>query len=260
MLDGAARIGDLFEETARLGQKAIATTDHGYLFGAYEFWKQGMATGVKPIIGVEAYVTPGTSRKDNTRVRWGDESQASDDVSARGSYTHLTMWAKNNEGLHNLFRMSSLASLEGQMGKWPRMDRELLQTYGKGMIASTGCPSGEVQTRLRLGHYDEAVRAAGEFQDIFGKENFYVELMDHGLDIETRVFKDLLRLSQDIGAPLVATNDLHYVRQEDSASQEALLAINSGSALTEPTYAQGGSRFAFDGDRKSTRLNSSHWE
>ena len=242
MLDGAARLGDLFAETSRLGQKAIATTDHGYLFGAYDFWKQGTAAGVKPIIGVEAYVTPGTSRKDNTRVRWGDASQASDDVSARGSYTHLTMWAKDNEGLHNLFRMSSLASLEGQMGKWPRMDRELLQTYGKGMIASTGCPSGEVQTRLRLGHYDEAVKAAGELQDIFGKENFYVELMDHGLDIETRVFKDLLRLSQDIGAPIVATNDLHYVKQEDSHSQEALLCINSGSTLTDPD------RFKFDGD------------
>ncbi|WP_066463412.1 DNA polymerase III subunit alpha [Sanguibacter suarezii] len=242
MLDGAARLGDLFAETSRLGQKAIATTDHGYLFGAYDFWKQGTAAGVKPIIGVEAYVTPGTSRKDNTRVRWGDASQASDDVSARGAYTHLTMWAKDNEGLHNLFRMSSLASLEGQMGKWPRMDRELLQTYGKGMIASTGCPSGEVQTRLRLGHYDEAVKAAGELQDIFGKENFYVELMDHGLDIETRVFKDLLRLSQDIGAPIVATNDLHYVKQEDSHSQEALLCINSGSTLADPD------RFKFDGD------------
>ncbi|SDC73138.1 DNA polymerase III, alpha subunit [Sanguibacter gelidistatuariae] len=242
MLDGAARLGDLFAETSRLGQKAIATTDHGYLFGAYDFWKQGTAAGVKPIIGVEAYVTPGTSRKDNTRVRWGDASQASDDVSARGAYTHLTMWAKDNEGLHNLFRMSSLASLEGQMGKWPRMDRELLETYGKGMIASTGCPSGEVQTRLRLGHYDEAVKAAGELQDVFGKENFYVELMDHGLDIETRVFKDLLRLSQDIGAPLVATNDLHYVKQEDSHSQEALLCINSGSTLTDPD------RFKFDGD------------
>ena len=242
MLDGAARLGDLFEETARLGQKAIATTDHGYLFGAYDFWKQATAAGVKPIIGVEAYVTPGTSRFDNTRVRWGDASQASDDVSARGSYTHMTMWARNNDGLHNLFRMSSLASLEGQMGKWPRMDRDLLSRYGSGMIASTGCPSGEVQTRLRLGHYDEAVRAAGELQDIFGKENYYVELMDHGLDIETRVFKDLIRLSQDIGAPLVATNDLHYVRQEDSHSQEALLCINSGSTLADPD------RFKFDGD------------
>jgi len=242
MLDGAARLGDLFEETQRLGQRAIATTDHGYLFGAYDFWKQATSAGVKPIIGVEAYVTPGTSRFDQTRVRFGEKGQESDDVSARGAYTHLTMWAKNNDGLHNLFRMSSYASLEGQMGKWPRMDRELLERYSPGMIASTGCPSSEVQTRLRLGQYDEAVRAAGELQDIFGKDSLYVELMDHGLDIERRVFKDLLSVAQDIGAPLVATNDLHYVKQEDSHSQEALLCINSGSTLADPD------RFKFDGD------------
>ncbi|GEA80116.1 DNA-directed DNA polymerase [Cellulomonas uda] len=247
MLDGAARLGQLFTEVERLGQKAIATTDHGYLFGAFDFWSKATAAGVKPIIGVEAYVTPGTSRFDQTRVRFGQQGQESDDVSARGSYTHMTLLARNNEGLHNLFRASSLASLEGQMGKWPRMDRDLLQTYGKGLIATTGCPSGEVQTRLRLGQWDEAVRAAGELQDIFGKEYFYVELMDHGLDIERRVFKDLLRLAEAIGAPLLATNDLHYVREEDASSQEALLAINSGSALTEPSYEQGGNRFAFEG-------------
>ena len=247
MLDGAARLGQLFTEVERLGQKAIATTDHGYLFGAFDFWSKATAAGIKPIIGVEAYVTPGTSRFDQTRVRFGQQGQESDDVSARGSYTHMTLLARNNEGLHNLFRASSLASLEGQMGKWPRMDRDLLQTYGKGLIATTGCPSGEVQTRLRLGQWDEAVRAAGELQDIFGKEYFYVELMDHGLDIERRVFKDLLRLAEAIGAPLLATNDLHYVREEDASSQEALLAINSGSALTEPSYEQGGNRFAFEG-------------
>ncbi|WP_334169561.1 PHP domain-containing protein, partial [Timonella senegalensis] len=186
MLDGAARLDDLFEETARLGQSAIATTDHGYIFGAYEFWSKAKSAGIKPIIGVEAYVTPGTSRFDPKRQLWGDPSQKSDDVSARGAYTHLTLWAKNNTGLHNLFRMSSLASLEGQMGKWPRMDRELMQTYSEGLIASTGCPSGEIQTRLRLGQFDEALKAAGELQDIFGKESLFVELMDHGLTIENR--------------------------------------------------------------------------
>ncbi|MGY4646151.1 DNA polymerase III subunit alpha [Cellulomonas sp. URHB0016] len=242
MLDGAARLGDLFAEVQRQGQTAIATTDHGYLFGAYDFWAKGTAAGVKPIVGIEAYVTPGTSRFDQTRVRYGTQGQEQDDVSARGAYTHMTMWARNNEGLHNLFRASSLASLEGQMGKWPRMDRDLLERYGKGLIATTGCPSGEIQVRLRLGQWDEAVRAAGELQDIFGKDYFYVELMDHGIDIETRVLKDLLRLSETIGAPLVATNDLHYVKQEDSASQEALLAINSGSTLSDPD------RFKFDGD------------
>ncbi|MFC8732445.1 DNA polymerase III subunit alpha [Luteimicrobium sp. NPDC057192] len=242
MLDGAARLDSLFSEVERLGQKSIAITDHGYLFGAFDFWSKARAHGIKPILGVEAYITPGTSRFDQTRVRFGQQGQESDDVSARGAYTHMTMWARTNEGLHNLLRASSLASLEGQMGKWPRMDRELLETYAGGMAASTGCPSGEIQTRLRLGQWDEAVRVAGELQDIYGKDYFYVELMDHGLDIERRVIKDLLRLAETIGAPLLATNDLHYVRQEDATSQEALLAINSGSTLDDPD------RFKFDGD------------
>ncbi len=242
MLDGAAKLDELFAEVARQGQTAIATTDHGYLFGAYDFWNKARKAGIKPIIGVEAYVTPGTSRFDKTRVKWGEAHQKDDDVSASGAYTHLTMWARNTEGLHNLFRASSLASLDGQMGKWPRMDRELLSTYASGLVASSGCPSGEIQTRLRLGHYDEALRAAGELQDIFGKDYFYVELMDHGLDIETRVQKDLLRIAQEIGAPLLATNDLHYTKREDASFQEALLAINSGSTLADPD------RFKFDGD------------
>ncbi|MFV0633256.1 DNA polymerase III subunit alpha [Demequina sp.] len=247
MLDGAARLDDLFSHAKELGQTALATTDHGYIFGAYDFWAKGQAHGVKPIIGVEAYLTPGTARKDKTRVRWGERGQESDDVSAGGAYTHMTMWAANTAGMHNLFRMSSYASLEGQFHK-PRMDRDLLQRYSKGIIATTGCPSGEVQTRLRLGQYDEALKAAGEFQDIFGAENFYVELMDHGLDLEKRVREDLLRLAHQLGAPLVATNDSHYVRKDDSVAHEALLCVQSGSNLNEPTYDQGGKRFAFSGD------------
>ncbi|WP_127128280.1 DNA polymerase III subunit alpha [Georgenia sp. SYP-B2076] len=242
MLDGAAKLEPLFAEVDRLGQKAIAMTDHGYMFGAYDFWNKATRAGVKPIIGVEAYLTPGTARADKTRVRWGDDSQSDDDVSARGSYTHMTMLARTTAGMHNLFRMASLASLDGQMGKAPRMDRELLTTYGDGLIATTGCPSGEVQTRMRLGQYDEAVRAAAEFQDIFGKENYYVELMQHGLDIERRVIPDLLRLSKDIGAPLLATNDSHYVKAEDHTTHDALLCINSGSVLADPN------RFRFTGD------------
>src|SRR5690625_1720297 len=248
MLDGASKVDDLLGETARIGQRALAITDHGYLFGAFDFWSAAQRHGVKPIIGLEAYVTPGTSRFDRTRVRWGEEHQARDDVSARGAYTHMTLLARNNTGINNLFRLGSRASLEGQWGKWPRMDRELLTTYADGLIATTGCPSGEVQTRLRLGQYDEAVRAAAEFQDIFGKENYYVEVMDHGLDIERRVIADLLRLSRDIGAPLLATNDSHYTRPEDRVTHEVMLALQSGAKLTDPTYDEGGNRFAFSGD------------
>jgi len=241
MLDGAARLDDLFTEAERLGQTAMATTDHGFVFGAFDFWSKARAHGIKPIIGVEAYLTPGTSRLDRTRVKWGEAHQAGDDVSGGGAYTHLTMWAKNTAGMHNLFRMSSLASLEGQFYK-PRMDRDLLQRYGTGLIATTGCPSGEVQTRLRLGQFDEAVRAAGEFQDIFGRGNYYVELMDHGLDIEARVAKDLLRLAEAIGAPLVATNDLHYTTKADHRAHEVLLCVQSGSTLADPK------RFKFDSE------------
>ena len=242
MLDGAAKIDDLLAEVKRLGQRSVAITDHGFLFGAYEFWSKARAAGIKPIIGIEAYNTPGTSRFDKTRVRWGESHQKDDDVSGAGAITHLTLWARNNEGLHNLFRLGSMASLEGQMGKWPRMDRELLARYSGGLIAGTACPSGEVQTRLRLGQYDEALRAAGELQDIFGKGNLYVEVMDHGIEIETRVQKDLIRLAHDLGAPLLATNDSHYVRPEDHDAHDALLCINSGSTLADPD------RFKFDGD------------
>ncbi|RRD53655.1 DNA polymerase III subunit alpha [Buchananella hordeovulneris] len=243
MLDGAAKINRAVAEAARLGQGALAITDHGFLFGAYEFYRAAKKAGIKPIIGLEAYMTPGTSRFDKSRVLWGtkEQQQAGDDVSARGSYTHITLLSRTTEGMHNLFRMGTSASLEGQLGKHPRIDRDLLQRHGRGLIGTTGCPSGEVQTRLRLGHWDEAVRAAAELQDIFGKENFFVELMDHGLSIERRVQRDLLRLARHLDAPLLATNDSHYVTSDERDIQDAMLCINSGSTLSDPD------RFKFDG-------------
>lgn len=239
MLDGAAKIDDLFSEAARMGMPAVGITDHGFLFGAYEFWKKSAKYGVKPVIGLEAYLTPGTSRFDRTRVRWGEPGD--DDVSGGGAYTHLTLWAENNEGMHNLFRLGSLASLEGHFYK-PRMDRELLEKYSSGLIGATGCPSGEVQTRLRLGQYSEAVEAAAEFRDIFGRDNYYCELMDHGLDIERRIQEDLLRLAKDLKLPLVASNDLHYTRSEDAKAHAVLLCVQSGATLADPK------RFKFDAD------------
>ncbi|MFP5345728.1 MAG: DNA polymerase III subunit alpha [Actinomycetes bacterium] len=253
MLDGAARIDDLFSEAARMGMPALATTDHGFVFGAYEFWRAGQRHGVKPIIGVEAYVTPGTHRSDRTRVKWGDGSR--DDVSGGGAFTHMTLLAENTGGMHNLFRLASRASLEGHFYK-PRMDRELLAEHAGGLIATTGCPSGEIQTRIRLGQYDRAVTAAAELRDIFGAGNFYCELMDHGLDIERRVQKDLLRLAEDLDLPLVATNDLHYTRAEDAKAHAALLCVQSGSTLADPN------RFKFDAEDfylKSAREMRSLW-
>jgi len=236
MLDGAARVDELVKEVANQGMPAIAITDHGNVFGAYEFNKRAIAAGVKPIIGIEAYVAP-ESRFEKKRVKWADGGE--DDVSGGGAYTHMTMLAENNVGLSNLFKLSSLASLEGYYYK-PRMDRDLLSKYASGIIATTGCPGGEIQTRLRMGAYKEAIKAASDFRDIFGAENFFLEVMDHGIDIETRVKADLLKLGKELGLPLLATNDLHYTHHADAASHEALLCVQSGSTLADPK------RFKFD--------------
>ncbi|MBK5308033.1 MAG: DNA polymerase III subunit alpha [Frankiaceae bacterium] len=233
MLDGAARLDDLFAKTAEMGMPALAMTDHGNVFGAYDFWKKAQAHGVKPIVGIESYVAPG-SRFDKSRVRWGDGGE--DDVSGGGAYTHMTMLATSTEGMHRLFRLSSLASLEGFYYK-PRMDKELLAEHVRpdlDMIATTGCPSGEIQTYLRMGNYEAAKRSTGEFRDIFGAQNFYCELMDHGIAIERRVQKDLIRLARDLDLPFVATNDLHYTNAEDAKAHEVLLCVQSGKTMADP--------------------------
>ncbi len=244
MLDGAARIDGLLRRTAELGMDTLAMTDHGNVFGAYEFWSKARAHGIKPIIGMEAYATPNTHRTERKRVRWGDGG--GDDVAGGGAFTHMTLLAENNTGMHNLFRLSSRASLEGTFYK-PRIDRELLAEHATGLIGTTGCPSGEVQTRLRLGQWDEAVQAAAEFRDILGPGNYYLELMDHGLTIETRIRDDLLALGRHLSLPLVATHDSHYVLPEDAPAHEHLLCVSSGSVMSEPTYDEGGKRFAFQG-------------
>lgn len=241
LLDGASKIPELVARVKELNMPAVAITDHGNMHGVYELWSAAVKADIKPIIGIEAYVTPETARQDKTRVHWGNESQRSDDVSGGGLITHLTMWAENDTGLVNLMKASSVANLEGRVARYPRMDYDVLSTYAKGVICSSGCPSGIIQTRLRLGQFDEALRAAGQLQDIFGKDNFFVELMDHGLSIEKRVTADLLRIAEQLNAPLLATNDSHYVHEEDRGSQDAMLCINSGSRLDDPD------RFRFDG-------------
>jgi DNA polymerase-3 subunit alpha len=239
MLDGAARLKDVFAECNRTGMPAIAMTDHGNLYGAYDFWAKARAAGVKPIIGIEAYVAP-EHRGLKQPIRWGTPAQKDDDVSGAGAYTHMTLLAETSEGMHNLFRLSSMASLEGYFRK-PRMDRELLARHAKGIIATTGCPSGEVQTRLRLGQEREAREAAAAYRDIFGPENFFVELMDHGLDIELRTRQALRGIARDLALPYVATNDSHYTQPEDATAHEALLCVQTGTNLADP------SRLKFEG-------------
>lgn len=241
MLDGAAKIAPMLAEAQRLEMPAIGMTDHGNMFGASEFYNAATAAGIKPIIGVEAYIAPG-SRFDTRRVHWGDPGQKSDDVSGSGSYTHLTMVAENATGLRNLFKLSSLASFEGQLGKWSRMDAEIIAEHAEGIIATTGCPSGEVQTRLRLGQDREALESAAKWREIFGPQNYFLEVMDHGLAIERRVRDGLLAVGRKLGIPALATNDCHYVTRDASQNHEALLCIQTGKTLSDPT------RFKFDGD------------
>ncbi|WP_028647778.1 DNA polymerase III subunit alpha [Nocardiopsis sp. CNT312] len=246
MLDGAAKLKPLYKEAARLGMPAVAMTDHGNMFGAYEFFQQSKGTGVKPIIGIEAYVAP-ESRFHKKRVFWGRASGPEDaaaeggkDISGGGRYLHMTMLAENETGLRNLFRMSSLASMEGYYMK-PRMDLDLMSEHSEGVIVSTGCPSGGVQTRLRLGQEKEAIDYAAKLQDIFGRENVFLELMDHGVPIEKEVRDGLLKVGRELSIPPLVTNDSHYVYESQSSAHDALLAVGVGKNLDDPT------RFRFNG-------------
>ncbi|MEV1328831.1 DNA polymerase III subunit alpha [Micromonospora costi] len=240
MLDGAARLKDLFAEVSRQGMPAVAMTDHGNMHGANDFYKQATAAGVKPILGIEAYVAP-ESRFHKQRVRWGRPEQKSDDVSGSGGYTHMTIWARNKIGLHNLFKLTTRSFTEGYFVKWPRMDAELLAENSDGLMATTGCPSGEVQTRLRLGQYDEALKAAARYQEIFGKENYFLEIMDHGIDIERRVRDELVEISRKLDIPPVVTNDSHYTHEAQSEAHDVLLCVQTAANVADPN------RFKFDG-------------
>ncbi|NBV89887.1 MAG: DNA polymerase III subunit alpha, partial [Actinobacteria bacterium] len=243
MLDGAARVGDLFKAAAELEMPALAMTDHGNLYGAFEFWKKGIEYGVKPIIGIEGYYAP-QGRKVRTPFDFGEsaykDASGAGIGAGRNNYNHMTLWAENNVGLNNLFHLSSLASIEGYYYN-PRFDRELLQQYGKGLIATTGCPSGEVNRWLQAGNYRKALETAADMRDILGADNYFVELMDHDIDVEQVTRPDLLKIAKELGLPLVATNDLHYVHQHDSSVHEALLCVQTRTNLSDPK------RFKFDG-------------
>ncbi|MFB7494409.1 DNA polymerase III subunit alpha [Streptomyces sp. NPDC056161] len=250
MLDGAQKLRPMFAEVSRQGMPAIAMSDHGNMFGAHEFARVAEDfDGIRPIIGIEAYVAP-SSRFNRKQEFWGpggrravsDDGEGSKDVSGGGRFTHMTMWARTAQGLRNLFWLSTQASYEGQFpaGK-PRMDRDLIARRPEGVIATTGCPSGEVQTRLRLGQYEEARAAAAAYQEIFGRENYFLELMDHGLAIERDVRADLIRLAAELDLPLLATNDAHYVTEDQADAHDNLLCIGVGKNKDAP------GRFRFNG-------------
>ncbi|HVA59929.1 MAG TPA: DNA polymerase III subunit alpha [Mycobacteriales bacterium] len=235
MLDGAARVKELCAAAAEAGMPALAMTDHGNLYGAYDFYSAARAAGVKPILGIEAYLAPG-SRFDRSATGRGGAFDTRGD-----KYTHMTILAVTDQGWRNLVKLASLASLEGHYYK-PRMDRELLASYREGLVATSGCPSSEVNRLFQQGNPVAARQALADYADIFGAGNFFVELMDHGLAIERQTQRQLIELAGELGLPLVATNDLHYTRQADSVAHEVLLCVQTGATLADPA------RFRFEAD------------
>ena len=226
MLDGAARVNDMVRAAVADEQPAIAITDHGVLYGVIDFYKAATDVGIKPILGIEAYMTPG-SRFDRLPRR-------------EDKRYHLTLLAENEVGYHNLMKLASRAYLEGFYYK-PRMDRELLAEHSEGIIAASGCLGGHVPQLLapdgsdeegnvgQVRDYAAAVEAAAMYQDIFGKENWFIEVQDHGIPGQQRIMDDLLRISVDIGAPLLASNDSHYTYAHEADTHDVLLCIQTGA-------------------------------
>jgi DNA polymerase-3 subunit alpha len=216
MLDGAITIARMVERAAELRMPALALTDHGSMFGAVQFYEKASKAGLKPVVGMEAYVTRGR-RQDRSRE----------------AVHHLTLLARDETGFRSLMRLSSLAYLEGFYYK-PRIDRELLERHAGGLLALSGCPQGEVPAALLAGDEAEAERAALWHRDLFGADHYFLEIMNHGLEIEERVRAGLRALSGRTGIPLVATNDNHYLDPDHAEAQEILLCIQTGKTMDDP--------------------------
>jgi len=223
MLDGAARLDDLVAKAVADGQPALGITDHGNMYGVLEFFKECRAQGVKPIIGTEAYMAYET-RSERPPRRGRVDDSGGDTEGGKKLYYHLTLLAENDQGYRNLIQLASLAFMEGYYYK-PRMDWELLAKYHDGLIATTGCLGGHVLQSLLQGDEKGALDKAGRLQEIFGKDNLFVELQDHGLQAQRDTNPKLVEIAHKIGAPLMATNDSHYVHREDHEAHDALLCV-----------------------------------
>ncbi len=219
LLDGACRIADLPARAKELGQSAVAITDHGVMYGAVAFYKAAQKAGVKPIIGCEVYVAPG--------------SRFSREHSIDGSYSHLVLLCKNETGYRNLCYLVSAGFTEGFYIK-PRIDWELLRDHAEGLVCLSGCVAGEIPQKLLRGEYEAAKAKAMELAALFEPESFYLELQDHGDIDEKRAMNGLLRISEETGIPIVLTNDAHYIKRSDAVSQDVLLCIQTGKTLDEP--------------------------
>ncbi len=223
-LDGHSTLGELADEVARLGQPAVAITDHGTIGGAMKFWKECTRVGVKPIIGCEFYVAP-SSRLHKEPVFWGRPEQRSDDVSNVGSYTHLTVIALSDEGVRNLFRLHATSYADGFYRK-PRIDLDALAEHNSGLLVTTGCAGGAVAVRLRLGQQQEALGHIGSLREIFG-DRLYIEIMEHENPIDKIINPSLVEMSRKLHLPMVATNDSHYTTAGDAVAHDALLCVQT---------------------------------
>ena len=219
LLDGSSKIKELTARAKELGMDSLAITDHGVMYGVIDFYRAAKEVGIKPILGCEVYVAPG-SRFD--RENTGGEDR----------YYHLVLLAENDQGYKNLMKIVSKGFVEGFYYK-PRVDYEVLETYHEGVIALSACLAGEVQKYLARGMYEEAMRSAQRYEGIFGKNNFFLELQDHGLPEQKMVNQGLLRLSRDTGIELVATNDIHYTFAEDEKAHDILLCIQTGKKVAD---------------------------
>ncbi|NND74430.1 MAG: DNA polymerase III subunit alpha [Ilumatobacter sp.] len=232
MLDGAARLDELVAKAVQDGQPAIGMTDHGNMYGTLDFYKECNRQGIKPIIGTEAYMAHDHRSERPTRRGRVDDSGGETEGGTK-LYYHLILLAENNTGYQNLIQLASLAFMEGYYYK-PRMDWELLEKYSDGLIATTGCLGGHVLQSLLNGDEAGALEKAARLQDIFGKDNLFVEIQDHGIPAQRETNPKLIEIAKKIGAPLLATNDSHYTHQDDHESHDALLCVQTGSLLSDP--------------------------
>lgn len=218
LLDGCCRIKALIDRAAALGQKSLAITDHGVMYGVIDFYKYAVSKGINPIIGCEVYVAP-RSRFEKVK---GVDSR----------YTHLVLLCRNNEGYRNLIKLVSAGFTEGFYSK-PRIDKELLKKYSGGLIALSACLAGEIPRLLSSGEYEKAKETALWFDSLFGRGNYYLELQDHGIEEQRRINPQLVRISRETGIPLAATNDVHYIKKEDARLHKVLLCIQTGTKINE---------------------------
>jgi len=252
LLDGFSKASEYLALAKELKMPGIGITDHGNTFTSYDLVNAARAQDMIGVPGCEFYVAPenpeGARVKKPVYYGLNGQKQGNDDVAGNGAFLHLTVWAYTQEGMHNLFRLSTLSNSPENYYMKPRIDFQMLAEHSEGLIVSTGCPSGEISTRFRLGQDAKAYEYAGRLKDIFDGR-VYVEIMEHNMsiDLERKLLPKQLEMAKKLGLPLLATNDAHYAHRHDAVHHEEMLASQSGSRMAELPYEDGGTRFAFNG-------------